>query len=347
MSEDRVISFKRISAEGMPWDKLKEFEAANIFQSWPWIKFLADFLGAEPVIAVILSDGIVQGYFMGLIEKRLGLRILGSPFRDWNTYFMGFNLMPGISYSEVLQAFPHFAFDELNCHFLMIIDVNLKESELIGLPYHIRKITNFVIDLTQSQADLFAKMKGNSCRTSIRRTIKKGVVIEETNNLGFADEYYAQYLEMNARKSLAPYYNLDFVRQMIAYLLPTGNLLMLRARTSEGVCIATHIALVFNKVAVAWGSASRTDYLTLRPNELIYWYAMKRAKSMGIEVFQLADGVKQFKQKLGAFETPVFRLMKARCSLLYFPFFAAISINERFRLWKRRGIGRRFIRSCR
>ena len=168
-----MILFKRIAAEDMPWDKLSEFKGANIFQSWPWINFLADFVGAEPVIATVLSDGLVQGYFTGLITKRLGLRILGSPFRGWNTYFMGFNLMPGVSYSDVLQAFPNFAFTELECHFLMIIDPNLKETELKGLPYHVRNINNYALDLTKSEAELFANMKGNSSRTSIRRTIKK------------------------------------------------------------------------------------------------------------------------------------------------------------------------------
>jgi hypothetical protein len=342
--EDKVISFKRIAVDDMPWEKLREFNGANIFQTQPWIFFLADFLGAEPVFAAVQSDGKVQGYFVGLITKRLGLKILGSPFRGWNTYFMGFNLMPGVSYREVLQAFPNFAFDDLKCHFLMIIDINLEGHELKGLPYHVRKINNFVLDLTKSEQELFANMKGNSSRTSIRRTIKKGVVIEETNDPGFADEYYAQYLEVNARKSLPPYYGLDFVRQMIACLQPTGNLLMLRARTPEGVCIATHISLVFNKVAVAWGSASRKEYLSLRPNELIYWYAMKIVKSMGIEVFQLADGVKQFKEKLGAYETQVFRLMKARNPFLYLLLFVAISVNERMRLWTRRVLGGRFIR---
>ncbi len=340
-----MISFKRIDIGDMPWEKLLEFNDSNIFQSLPWIDFLADFLGAEPIIAAVLSDGLVQGYFMGLIEKKLGLRILGSPLRGWNTYFMGFNLMPGVSYSKVLQAFPNFAFTELNCHFLMIIDANLKEGELKGLSYHVRKITNFVLDLTKSEAELFASMKGNSSRTSIRRTIKKGVVIEETTDPGFADEYYAQYQEVNARKSLPPYYGLDFVRQMIAHLLPTGNLLMLRARTPDGVSIATHIDLVFNRVAVAWGSASRKEYLSFRPNELIYWYVMKKVKSMGIEVFHLADGVKQFKEKLGAYETPVYRLMMARNPVLYFILFAVISVNERMRLWTRRVFAGRFIRS--
>ncbi len=331
-----MISFSRINPDDMAWDKLSEFGSANIFQTWPWINFLADFLGAEPVVATVQSDGQVQGYFVGLITKKLGLKILGSPFRGWNTYFMGFNLMPGISYHEVLQALPQFAFDELKCHFLMIVDSKLEEVELKDLSYNARKITNFVLDLTKSEAELFASMQNRFVRRSIRRAVKKGVVVEESSGPGFAEEYYAQYQEVNARKSLAPYYGSDFVRQMIEHLGPTGNLLLLRARNSEGVCIATHITLVYDKVAVAWGAASFQRYFNLNPNELIYWDAIKRVKAMGVEVFQLGDGVKQFKEKLGAQETQVFRLMKARNSFLYIPIFIAVSIYERVRRWRRR-----------
>ena len=334
-----MISFRRISTEDMPWDELSEFAGANIFHTRPWIDFLTDFLGAEPVVAAVQSDGQVQGYFMGLITKKFGFKILGSPFRGWNTYFMGFNLMPGISYHDVLQAFPKFAFDELNCHFLMIIDANLKWNELISLPYHVKEINNYALNLTKSEEVLFANMQNRFARRSIRRAGKKGVIVEETTDSGFVDEFYAQHMDVNARKSLAPYFGLDFVRQMIAHLLPTGNLLLLRARNSEGVCIATHIDLVFNKVAVAWGAASSQEYLHLNPNELIYWYAMKRLKSMRIDVFQLGDGVRQFKEKLGAFKVQTFRLMKAKNPLLYFPIFTAISISERVRLRRRRIFG--------
>ncbi len=334
-----MISFKRIDIKDMPWERLSAFVGANTFQTLPWIDFLADFEGAEPVIAAVQLNGQVQGYFMGLITRKLGLKILGSPFRGWNTYFMGFNLMPGVSYREVLQAFPSFAFDELKCHFLMIIDSNLQGGEWQGLSYQMRKFENFAIDLTKSEAELFANMKGNNCRRAIRNAIKNGVVIEEATDLDFAVEYYAQYQEVMQRQSLAPLYGVDFVREMIDHLLPTGNLLLLRARNSEGVCIATHIDLVFNKVAIYWGGASWKKYQNLHPNELIYWYCMKRVKSMGAEVLHLADTKKQFKQKFGAYEVQGFRLMKARNSLIYFPLFIALSANERMRLWKGRVFG--------
>jgi hypothetical protein len=335
-----MISFKRLDIKDMPWDKLSAFSDSNIFHTLPWLNFMANVQRAEPVVAAVESAGEIQGYFTGLIIYKYGLRILGSPFRGWSTYFMGFNLMPGVSYHEVLKAFPKFAFEELKCHYIEITDVNLKEDELKGLSYRVSKIRMFALDLTKSEKELFANMENRSCRQHIHKAIKNGVEIEETTDPGFADEYYAQYKELMAKKSLAPFYGLNLVKQMIEQLQPTGNLFLLRARNPEGVNMATEILLVYNKVAVGWGTASWQQYRVLHSNELIYWYAMKKAKAMGAEVLHLGPEVRRFKEKFGAHEIQVFRLMKARNPLLYIPLYAGLSIFRRVRLWMFRIMGK-------
>lgn len=326
-----MISFKRIDIDDMPWDELSAFPDASVFQTRSWIEFLADFFRAEPVVAAVQSGDEIVGYFMGSILRKFGWRILGSPFRGSNTYFMGFTLKPGVSYRDVLQALPGFAFEELKCQFLMLVDLNLKGDEWTGLSYHVREFCYYSLDLTKSEEELLGNMENRYARRAIRRAIKKGVVIEEATDPGFADEYYRQYQEVMANQSLVPLYSLDYVRQMIEHLLPTGDLLLLRARNSEGVCIATSINLIFNKVAVAWGAASWRRYVNLNPNELIYWYGMKRVKSMGVEVFHLADAKRHWKIKLGCYEMNVFRLLKAKHPLLYIPIFIGISVDERMR----------------
>ena len=336
-----MISFARIDLNDMPWENLREFKGANIFHTRPWIEFLADYERAEPVIATVQSGNQTQGYFTGLIFNKIGLRILGSPYNGWDTFFMGFNLKPGVSYHEVLQAFPRFVFNDLKCHFLMIIDSNLEGDELKGLSYNVRKTINYALDLTKTEAELFANMKGNNCRRAIRGAEKKGVVIEETADPGFADEYFAQHQELLVRKSSPPDFRLDFVRQMITRLLPTGNLLLLRARNPEGDCIATHIDLVFNKVAVYWGGASWQQYFNLHPNELIYWYAIKRAKAMGAEMLRLGSTLKQFKEKFGAYETHGFVLRQAKNPIYYFLAILFTSFTVRMRDWIFYKFGRR------
>lgn len=248
-----MISFERLRVENVPWEKIGTFGDVSIFQTRLWIEFLADYFCLEPVVATVKSNGRIVGYFTGLITKKFGFRILGSPFRGWNTYYMGFILEPFVSYQEVLRAFPDFAFKELKCHFLMIVDTNIKESDLAKLPYHVRGFNHYKLDLTKSEEELSSNFENKYVRRAIRRAEKKGVVIEESTDPGFADEYFAQYQEVMRRQKLRPIYGLDFVRKMIECLLPTGNLLLLRAKNGEGKCIATLIDFVFNKTAIGWG----------------------------------------------------------------------------------------------
>jgi lipid II:glycine glycyltransferase (peptidoglycan interpeptide bridge formation enzyme) len=183
-------------------------------------------------------------------------------------------------------------------------------------------------------------MKSKSGRRSIRRAIKKGVVIEETTDPGLADEYYAQYQEVLARKNLVPTYSLEFVHQMINQMLPTGNLLLLRARNSEGVCISTYIYLVLNKVAVGWGAASWHHFEGLNPNELEIWYTMKKLKTMGVEILHMGGEAEEFKRKLGCYKAEIFRLMKPKNPFLNIPLYIVSSlVNPRVRNWVLKGIG--------
>ncbi len=315
----------------MPWEELKKYKSANIFHTRPWIEFLADYFHSEPVVAAVLSEGKVVGYFTGQIINKFGFRILGSPFRGWLTYFMGFVLRDDVSYNDVLNAFPKFAFENLNCHFFMIMDTNIETEDLKGLSIHINSINHYALDLTKCEEELFHNFKNKYVRRSIRRAEKKGVVIEEATDLDFADEYYAQYCEVMRRQSLSPLYELDFVKQMIKRLLPTGNLLLLRARNTDGKCIATIIDLIFNKTAVGWGAASWKQYQNLNPNELMIWYEMRRLKEMGVEVLNLAGMKREFKQKFGAQRKPCIRLLKARNPLLFAYIYSAVSLSERIR----------------
>ena len=74
-----------------------------------------------------------------------------------------------------------------------------------------------------------------------------------------------------------------------------------------------------NKVAIYWGGASLKNYLDLHPNELLFWYAMKRIKDKGVDVLHMGGGAKEFKRKLGSYEAQVLRLMKPRYRLLNIP----------------------------
>ena len=87
-----------------------------------------------------------------------------------------------------------------------------------------------------------------------------------------------------------PTYGVERVRALIRHLLPTGRLLLLRARTEDGRCVATGIYPGFNGVAQFWGGASWRSDQHLRPNEAVMWHAIRTWRSRGVRELDLGHG---------------------------------------------------------
>jgi CelD/BcsL family acetyltransferase involved in cellulose biosynthesis len=301
---------QRIDINRVPWDELDRFADRTIYQTLPWINFVAQTQAAEPVVAVVKENGETIGYFTGLIVKKFGFKILGSPFKGWTTSYQGFNLLPGSSRRQALAVLPSFAFSELKCHFLEMIDRYVSEADYKDLSFSVTFQPGFEIDLTLPEDKLFANMR-RSCRQDIRKAAKFGIVIEEASDPGFVEDYFAHVRDVFARKSLVPTYGIERVRAMISNLYPTGNLLLLRARNPEGICIAALIFLSFNDTAYIWGGGTTAQYLKLCPYEAAIWYAIQRLKGRGIKKLDMGGGG-VYKKKYGGSEIAIPRLMKAK-----------------------------------
>jgi len=308
-----MFEFKRLTLEQVNWEELDSFGDRIVFQTLPWLRFLEKTQSAEPVIAAIEQSGEPKGYFTGLIVRKYGVKILGSPFRGWSTSYMGFNLSPDIPRREVLKALPSFVFDQLKCHHFEIVDRYIREEDYVGLGYTPVLYRTFEIDLTKSEEELFDSMK-SACRRCIRKAKKNGVYIEEAQDMEFADDYYDQLCDVFAKQSLVPKYPKPLVQVMIKHLLPTGNLLMLRARSEDGLCIGTGIFPAFNDTMIFWGGASWRKHQILRPNESIMWYAMRYWKSRCIKKFDILGGM--YKKKYGVYSIPVSRLIMSKYGTL-------------------------------
>lgn len=327
-----TLRFERIDA--VDWCELDSFDDRTIFQTRPWLDFVAEAQRAEPLVARIMHKSDTVGYFTGLVVRKMGLKILGSPFPGWTTLHMGFNLCPGVARREAMEALQDFAFRELRCAHVEIMDrrMTLEESLGLGLEHHI--LSGFEIDLTQGEAALFAGLEG-PCRRAIRKAAKCGVVTEEATDDAFADDYYSQLQEVFARQSLVPTYAIDRVRLLMKHLLPTGRLLLLRARDPEGNCIATGIYPAMNHAMYFWGGASWRKDQILRPNEAVHWYAMRYWQARGIKKCDMGGGG-EYKSKYGGQRINIPWFRKSR-----YPVLASLrNFASRLQSYRQQVIGR-------
>ena len=283
---------------------LPKFNDETIHQTKEWLNFVAETQQAKPVWAVLKDGEKVVGKFTGMVVKKYGARILGSPFPGWTTSYMGFNLIDTIPRVEILSALEKFAFNKLNCVHLEIMDRHLTTADLDKCNYQYRVFKGMEVDLSKDEQDVYIAMKSSSCRYSIRKAEKAGVVLEIATDLSFADDYYAQLIDVFTKQKLVPTYTIERVKSLIKHLLPTGNLLLVRAKDSEGNCLATGIFPAFNDTMFFWGGASWRKYQKLCPNEALQWFAIKYWKAKGITKYDMGGGG-EYKRKYGGHDIAV------------------------------------------
>ncbi|HLP15729.1 MAG TPA: GNAT family N-acetyltransferase [Bacteroidota bacterium] len=279
------------------------YDDRTIYQTKEWLEFIARTHHAEPVKAVVCDGKQIIGMFSGLVMKKFGVRILGSPFPGWSTSYMGFNLDSSVPRGRVLNGLEQFAFRELHCMHLEIMDRYLRAEDYERAGYSYRMYCGYEIDLTQTEEQLFNAMDP-ARRRSMRKSIKEGVQIQIATDLSFVDEYYAQLKDVFAKRKLVPTYSKERVMIMLQHIMPTGRALLLKALDNTGRCIATGIFLGLNDTMYFWGGASWREHQHHRPNEALQWFAMRYWKAKNIAKYDMGGGG-EYKRKYGGYEIAI------------------------------------------
>ena len=285
----RAPTLERLDPDACNWRDMDALPDRVLFQTREWLDFLARTQQAEPVVAAVMRNGEHVGYFTGAIVKRYGLRILGSPLPGWTTPSMGFNLFGDVTPGAAVEAVTRFAFGPMRCSHLELTDRRLTPADVAGLDFEATPTLTYEIDLAGSEDHVLGRMS-SACRRAIRRGEKVGTTVERVRGPAFAQEYYAQLEEVFARQALVPTYPVERVRELIHCLEPTDRLLLLRACSPDGRPIATGIFVAFNGTAYFWGGASWRRDQHHRPNEAIFWHAMRHWRGAGMTTLDMGGG---------------------------------------------------------
>lgn len=314
------MHFEPFPGPDAAWDaQLLEYSDHQVFQTSAWLRFVEETQRATPIRAILRDGGDVVGLFAGLVVRKGGIRILGSPMRGWLTPTMGIRLRPGVDRLAALDALSQFAFSELRVWYLELADPSLGDGtdRVVGadrLGFDTIPASTYELNLRPSEADLFQGMN-SACRRCIRKASKVGVEVVEAGPEGFADDYYAQMLDVFEKQQLVPTYPKSRIESLIRHLHPTGHLLLLRALDAAGHSIASGIFPGMNTHMYFLGGASYRSGQINRPNEAIFWYAMRYWKERGITTFDLC-GRGDYKLKYGCVSAVRPRLMRARHPIL-------------------------------
>ena len=172
---------EQVAFQDVPWHELDTYPDRTLFQSAAWLAYVTEAQGAKPIFLRAYSGSATVGYFTGATVSRLGLRILGSPFKGWGTPYMGFNTVAGADRRALFEALATYALKTLRCHHVELVDGAMKNDCADG---GTSTFDTMEVDLTPSVDDLFHGL-APSYRRNIRKANKNGVLIERASPGGF------------------------------------------------------------------------------------------------------------------------------------------------------------------
>ena len=308
-------SLNRITIEQLEhWEETRPKQ--TVFQTSSWLKFLVMDQQIEPVILEIEQKGIIKGIFVGGIVKKLGVKILGSPFEGWMTGDMGFiALQEDFDYKEAILAIRKYAFLKLNCWFVQINDKNIPADIVIE---DVKKeyITDLTLDLSGDVENIFEGFK-KSTRKKLRQFTRKGAFVREIEfDEKFVNEFYEEIKDVFHKQKLKPPYSKEKLLHM-SECVKKDLVYPLEVISPQGKVIATTITLGKNDWAYTLLTASYREYQNYLPNETLRWETIKYWKNKGCTHCDFC-GYREYKLKFNpnVVKVPVF-IMERVPGLLY------------------------------
>jgi len=210
---------------------------------------------------------------------------------------MGPVVREDVDYGELLEAFDLLACEE-RLAMTEIENTCLPEPALVAAQYEPVSGWTYVVPLCAEDPGKMWNTLEPTCRNRIRKAIKAGLVVEDTDDPGIADQFYDQFLEVMGRQGLVPPYPREYVRTLVRYLRKADMLFALRVRDASSRVIATGLFLHDDRSLYFWGGASWQAVRHRCPNELLHWIAMSLAAGRGIARYDMS-GHGQFKKKFG------------------------------------------------
>jgi len=300
------------------WDEaIARFDSRHLFHQSAWLNFLQETQKGRIVRFRIVNDGKEEGYFAGLIVRKGPFRILGSPLRGWMTDYMGPIVNRGFDTEKFADALDALC-RKRHIHHVQICNPFLEQEVMSKKGFTVSEATTYLVPLSRDEDGMWQQLDRKSCRQSINKAKREGLIVEEVDErdtASFIDEFYSELREVFARQGLVPTYDIERVRSFYRNLR-RDQILSLQVRHGDHV-IATAIFPHDDRCVYGFGFASRKRFQVLRPNDLLIWTIMTHAARRGIQLLDLT-GKGSFKPKFGSEKVAVHNYMKSYSLLAKF-----------------------------
>lgn len=289
------------------WDEeIAGFGSKFLFHQSAWLKFLEETQTGKAMRWRIMSNGKVEGYFAALFLKKGPLKILGSPLPGWTTNYMGPVVDEGFDLEKFLSALDKLC-RQRGIHHVELCNPFLDPDLMRKSGFAVSEGITFLVPLFPNEDEMWKNLK-SECRNRIRKGMKNCLLVRDSDDPAFVDEYYRELKEVFAKQNLVPTYPIGRVKSLFGNLKP--DLLFALEVKLEDEIIATGVFPHDDGCVYFFGGASWIRFHRYCPNELLHWTAMTLSGKLGIKQYNMCGGG-SFKPKFGGQEVPVYRYVKS------------------------------------
>jgi serine/alanine adding enzyme len=183
-------------------------------------------------------------------------------------------------------------------------DMQDVQHVLVNRGFEFQEHVNFLIDLTCSPDEIWARIRSNA-RRNIRKAEKLNVHVREANDMADIDRAYSVLVQAYNRLRV-PLPPASLFRAAFEILAPVNMMRVLLASV-EGVTVGALTLLLHKRVALYWYTGILRQHATYRPADLLAWRGLQLSRELGMQTFDFGGagipqrdyGVRDFKAKFG------------------------------------------------
>lgn len=176
----------------------------------------------------------------------------------------------------------------------------------------------YLLPLNRSVDELWANLD-KKCRNAIRKAEKEKIEITKAQDFSDIEDYYKIHVETYNRTDVKPH-PFEYFKRIWEYFGTKGIANFFFAEY-KGERVAALNVGAFKTGCIYSTSCSKTDYMHLRPNNLLQWHAIKWAKEQGYQWYECGEafpntrnkklkGLTSFKKSFGGDIYPLYKGLK-------------------------------------
>jgi hypothetical protein len=267
------------------WDEFVSLHSDLIFHTGLWWKVLREGYGCQMKYLVAEEGGEWQLALPGMMVGNRFFRVLYSLI-PYGGFIGDRKLVP-----EFLRLLKRWAKEE-KIQRIQIVDLAIKKRE--ELPdFDYRESYRHVLDLKGKSPEEIYGNYPDALKRNVKTALKSNLKIERIEKREEVDQFYQLYLSSMRRKAALVKYPLGLFHKIYELLVPDfADILIVKHQNRP---IAGIVIIYSKDTAHYFHGGSDSQYLSLRPNDILFNHAIQIAQEKGKSYFDFLGSDKKFK----------------------------------------------------